>query len=57
MTNLHPETETGSLLAVLRDVVAALNPANLWHALSEADEGVCLMVPVPVRVRTYQRRR
>ena len=54
MTDLH-ETETGSLLAALRHMVAVLNPANLWQALRDADEGVCLMVPV--RVRSYDRRR
>jgi hypothetical protein len=51
----HFESETGSFLSVLRDIVAALNPANLWQALQEADEGVCLMVPV--RVRAQSRRR
>lgn len=51
------ERETGSLLNVLRDMIATLNPANLWQALRDADEGVCLMVPVRVRVRTYDRRR
>jgi hypothetical protein len=54
MTDLH-ETETGSFLALLRSMAAALNPANLWQALQQADEGVCLMVPV--RVRSYDRRR
>lgn len=51
----HFESETGSFLSVLRDMVAALNPANLWQALQDADEGVCLMVPV--RVRSNHRRR
>lgn len=55
MTDMHPETDTGSLLAVLRDMIAALNPAILWQALRDADEDVCLMVPV--RVRSYDRRR
>jgi hypothetical protein len=51
----HFESETGSLLGVLRTLAAALNPANLWQALQDADEGVCLMVPV--RVRSNDRRR
>lgn len=54
MTDLH-ETETGTFLTALRNMAAALNPANLWQALRQADEGVCLMVPV--RVRSYDRRR
>jgi len=49
------ESETGSLLGALRALAAALNPANLWQALQDADEGVCLMVPV--RVRSNDRRR
>ena len=51
----HYESETGSFLSVLRDMVAALNPANLWQALQDADEGVCLMVPVRVRSNTRRR--
>ena len=51
----HYESETGSLLGVLRTLAEALNPANLWQALQDADEGVCLMVPV--RVRSQDRRR
>ncbi len=55
MTDMHPETERDSLLALLRDIAAALNPAALWQALRDADEGVCLMTPV--RVRATDRRR
>ena len=52
----HFESETGSFLSVLRQMVAALNPANLWQALQHADEDVCLMVPVRVRSNNYRRR-
>jgi hypothetical protein len=52
----HYESETGSLLDVLRQMIAALNPANLWQALQDADEGVCLMVPVRVRSNNHRRR-
>jgi len=52
----HHESETGSLLDVLRQMVAALSPANLWQALQDADEGVCLMVPVRVRSQDHRRR-
>jgi hypothetical protein len=55
MTNLHPKTERDSLLAFVRDMMAALNPVSLWQALRDADEGVCLMVPV--RVSSNDRRR
>lgn len=55
MTDMHSETEIGALLAGLRKLIAVLNPANLWQALRDADEGVCLMVPV--RVRSTNRRR
>ena len=55
MTDMHSETETGSLLAALREMLAALSPTSLWQALRDADEGVCLMVPV--RVRSTNRRR
>lgn len=55
MSDMHSDTETGPVLALLRDIAAALNPAHLWQALRDADEGVCLMVPV--RVRTRDRRR
>ena len=55
MTDMRSETETGSLLALLHDMIAAFNPATLWQALRDADEDVCLMVPV--RVRSYDRRR
>ncbi len=51
----HFESETGSLLGVLRMLAAAFNPATLWQALRDADEGVCLMVPVRVRSRTHRR--
>jgi hypothetical protein len=47
--------QTTPVLAAIRTWLAALNPALLWQALQEADEGVCLMAPV--RVRTYDRRR
>ncbi len=52
----HYESETGSLLSVLRTLAAALNPASLWQALQDADEGVCLMVPVRVRSNNHRRR-
>ncbi|MBV8535873.1 MAG: hypothetical protein JO128_09790 [Alphaproteobacteria bacterium] len=52
----HFESETGSFLSVLRTLAEALNPASLWQALQDADEGVCLMA-VPVRVRSNNPRR
>ena len=52
----HYESETGSFLSVLRTLADALNPANLWQALQDADEGVCLMVPVRVRSNDRSRR-
>ena len=55
MTDMHSEIERDSLLALVRDIAAALNPATLWQALRHADEGVCLMVPV--RIRANDRRR
>jgi hypothetical protein len=52
----RPETSdsTASILNLLRDIAAALNPVTLWEAFNEADEGVCLMEPV--RIRTQRRR-
>ncbi len=50
------DRQTGSLLSVLRTLATALNPANLWQALQDADEGVCLMVPVRVRSQDHRRR-
>ncbi len=50
------DRQTGSFLGVLRTLAAALNPANLWQALQDADEGVCLMVPVRVRSQDHRRR-
>jgi hypothetical protein len=43
-----------TVLNLLRDIAAALNPITLWEAFNEADEGVCLMEPV--RIRTQRRR-
>jgi len=48
-------SETTPFFELLREIAAALNPINLWEALQEADEGVCLMEPV--RVRAHDRRR
>lgn len=48
------DTRTTPILDLLRDIAAALSPANLWAALNEADEGVCLMEPA--RIRTQRRR-
>ena len=52
----RPETSdsTASVLDLLRDIAAALNPVTLWEAFNEADEGVCLMEPV--RIRPQRRR-
>jgi len=50
------ETEMSPVLNLLHDVLAALNPLNLWNALQEADEGICLMEPVRVRVHDRRRR-
>ena len=51
----HLEDTKKTLSALLSDIVTALNPVALWQAFQEADEGVCLMVPV--RVRNDHRRR
>ena len=48
--------ETTPVFELLRDVLAACNPVNLWNALQEADDGVCLMEPVRVRVHDRRRR-
>ena len=47
-------TRTTQLLDLLRDIAAALNPVNVWNALNEAVDGVCLMEPA--RIRTRRRR-
>jgi hypothetical protein len=44
-------------MRVLWQILAAFNPAELWRALREAEDGVCLMAPVPVRSERRQRRR
>ena len=44
-----------SILDFFKGLLADLNPVRLWEALQEADEGVCLMVPVPVK--SHRRRR
>jgi hypothetical protein len=43
------------VLAGLRELLWTLSPMRLWEALQEADEGVCVMVPV--RVKQQARRR
>lgn len=43
--------------ARLREFLAALNPVELWRALREAEDGVCLMAAVPVRAERQRRRR
>jgi hypothetical protein len=48
----HTNTD---VLASLRELLWTLSPMRLWEALQEADEGVCLMVPV--RVKQQRRRR
>ncbi|HEX9464799.1 MAG TPA: hypothetical protein VGB82_19545 [Alphaproteobacteria bacterium] len=48
-------TRTTQLLDLLRDIAAALNPVNVWNALNEAVDGVCLMEPA--RIRSQPRRR
>jgi len=48
------ENDTVSVLDALRAVIAALNPVQIWEALQEADEGVCLMQPV--RIKSHRRR-
>jgi hypothetical protein len=42
-------------MRVLRQILAALNPLELWRALREAEDGVCLMA-APVRVERQRRR-
>jgi hypothetical protein len=39
------------VLAGLRELLWTLSPMRLWEALQEADEGVCVMVPVRVKQR------
>lgn len=53
----HFDDTKTTLSALLRDLLAALNPVTLWQAFQEADEGVCVMAPARVRVRYDQRRR
>lgn len=48
------ENETVSVLDTLRALAAAINPVQIWEALLEADEGVCLMQPV--RIKSHRRR-
>ena len=50
------DSEMSPVLDLLRDIAAAFNPLNLWTALQEADEGICLMEPVRVRVHDRRRR-
>ena len=43
-------------LQTLREIFSAFNPVELWRALREAEHGVCLLAPVPVRVQRQRRR-
>lgn len=45
------------IAARLRELLATFNPVELWRALREAEDGVCLMAPVPVYSRDRRRRR
>jgi hypothetical protein len=44
------------LLAGLRELLWTLSPMRLWEALQEAEEGVCVMVPVRVKQQRTRRR-
>ena len=46
---------TASIVESLRELAQALNPVRMWEVLREAEEGVCLMVPVPVKQRPRRR--
>ena len=50
------DSNTVSVLDTIKGMLADLNPVRLWEALQEADEGVCLMVPVPVKQQRQRRR-
>ena len=39
----------------LREVLAALNPLEMWRAWQEAADQVCLMAPAPIRQRGQSR--
>ncbi len=48
----EPETPTS---LTLRQMLAALNPLEIWRAWQEAADQVCLMAPVPLRQRGSRR--
>ena len=43
-------------MRVVRQILAAFNLVELWRALREAEDGVCLMQAVPVRAQRQTRR-